>query len=189
MNDDLISMLFEYESKFKIINNIIFPDKNYDDDEDIIYDPNKTLNIDNHDALWLIYSLVSERFMTYYTLINLINYCKNEFEDLIKRDIFLFIAFLRQILNKRYELTNKIIKFYNYELFMNYLKKNLETNKSQIEKSKEYNYIRTIYDNKILKTYYKYILVITPLTCYFKIPFLKKGIYLIDKYKEIKSFP
>ena len=186
--NDLISMLFEYESKFKIVNNIIFPDKNYDDDEDIIYDPNKTLNIDNHDALWLIYSLVSERFMTYYTLINLINYCKNEFEDLIKRDIFLFIAFLRQILNKRYELTNKIIKFYNYELFMNYLKKNLETNKSQIEKSKEYNYIRTIYDNKILKTYYKYILVITPLTCYFKIPFLKKGIYLIDKYKEINSY-
>ena len=60
---------------------------------------------------------------------------------------------------------------------MNYLRKNLETNKSQIEKSKEYNYIRTIYDNKILKTYYKYILVITPLTCYFKIPLLKKGIY------------
>ena len=187
-SNDLISILFKYESKFKIVNNIKSPDEKYENDKGIIYDPNKTLNIDNHDALWLIYSLVSEKFMTYYTLINLINYYQNEFEDLAKRDIFLFIIFLRQILKTRYTLSNKKIKFYNYELFMNYLRKNLETSKSQIEKSKEYNYIRTIYDNKILNTYYKYILVITPLTCYFKIPLLKKGIYLIDKYKEINSY-
>ena len=185
--NDLISLMFKYESKFKIVNKIISPDKKYEE-EDIIYDPNKYLNIDNHDALWLIYSLVSERFMTYHTFINLINFFQKEFEELVKRDIFLFIELLRQILQTRYSLNNKKIKFYNHELFMDYIKKNLETNKSQIEKSKEYIYIRTIYDNKILKTYYKYILVITPLTCYFKIPFLKKGIYLIDKYKEINSY-
>jgi len=185
--NDLISILFKYESKFKIVNNIISPDM-VNDNENIVYDPNKALNIDNHDALWLIYSLVSERFMTYYTLINLINYCQNEFEDLVKKDIILFVVFLRKILKARYTLTNKKIKFYNYELFMNYLKKYLEADKCQIEKSKEYKYIATIYENKILKTYYKYILIITPLTCYFKIPFLKKGIYLIDKYKEINSY-
>ena len=203
-NKDLFDLIIKYENIFKIVN-VLYNKKNENEDDDKeenedeeeekeekkewdnYYETVISLESNNHDIIWLLLSLVSEKFITFYTLIKFLNIYNEEINILIKEP-FLFIIKLRSILENKYTLTNNNIKFYNDESFFEFLQQfpNVLNQKQQ----KEYNNIKIIYEqNKNFNKYYYYSLVITPLTCYFEIPFLKKGIYLIEQYKDkIKSY-
>ena len=183
---DLFDLIIKYEQKFKIVNNTVIKNVNQNHfDED--FETNFSLDTNNHDVIWLLLSLVSEKFITYYTLLHLINEYKVEIEKIINEDFFLFIISLKEILKLRFTLNNNKIKFFNHHLLFNYL--STFPKELNEEQKKDYDFIKSIYtENKIKEKYFKYKWIITPLTCYFKIPFLKTGIYLIDKYPDIKSY-
>ena len=201
---DLYDLIIKYDHKFKIVNGLNANNEDSEEEEEKEEQEKEeeekeeeeekneeefTLNTDNHDIIWLLFSLVSENFISYYTLIKLVNRKKKELENIIKNDKFLFIIILHEILKTKYALDNKRIRFYNENCFLAFIYdfQLKELNKDQ---KKDYEMIKSIYtDNNIIRgKYFYYIWEITPLTCYFKIPFLKKGIYLIDKYQDIKSY-
>ena len=198
---DLFGIMFTYEAKFKIVKNIIIRKINIDgneekynnndeeEDEEGNYDVNIPLDINNHDLIWHLLSLVSEHFITYYSLIIFLNKFSQQIKELIELDEFLFIVLLRDILKTKYTLSKTKFKFFNMDCFYNYIKNNWDKKLNDKQK-KEYDLIKNIYTNDELRSkYYKYNLIITPITCEFKIPFLKQGIFLNDKFKnEFKSY-
>ena len=117
------------------------------------------------------------------------NKYQKELNQLISKDEYSFIILLRDILRTKYTLSKNKIKFFNPKIFYDYIKENID-NKISDKSKKEYDIIKNIYTNdKIREKYFRYNFVITPITCEFKIPFLKKGIMLVDKYiTEFKSY-
>ena len=201
----LFDIMFIYEMKFKLVKNITIKKINYqdkesedeeekieeekDDDLDDFYDINISLDINNHDINWYLLCLVSEHFISYFNLIFFLNKYHKELNELITKDEYLFIILLRDILRTKYTLSKIKIKFFNPESFYEYIKTNID-NKLSDKAKKEYDIIKNIYTtDEIREKYFRYNLVITPLTCEFKIPFLKRGILLVDKYiTEFKSY-
>ena len=210
---DLFDIIFKYENKFKIVknilgiknttylyydeeieekNNIINDEENNDDDEDY-YLNFLPLNTTNQDIIWLFLVLVSEHIITYYNLILSLNKYEKELNDIIDKNKFLFIIFLRRILRSKFRLSyvNEKIYLFNPKNFYNCIILNRFKNENQLneEEKKEYYMIKNIYSISDIRNYYKYNLFITPISCEFKIPFLKTGIFLIDKFKgEFKSY-
>ena len=190
---ELLNLIFIYESKFKLVKDIIIKKIENNDDyyyeEDLDYDIYNSLDNKNHDIIWHLLCLVSEHFITYYNLILFLNKFQKELNDIIIKDEFLFIILLRDILKEKYTLSKTKIKFFNPESFYQYIKDNLNKKLNDKQK-KEYNIIKNIYTaNELRNRYFRYNLVVNPLTCEFKIPFLKTGIFLIDKFNsEIKSY-
>ena len=191
--NDLFNFLFLYENKIKIVHDIVIKnlnsESNFEDEDEDNYDLYISLETKNHDIIWHLLCLVSERFITYYNLIVFLNKYKKELNDIIKNDEYLFIILLRNLLKTKYSLSEKTIKFYNPESLYEYIKENI-TKKLAEEQLKEYNIFVNIYTtNEIRKKYFRYNLIITPLTCKFKIPFLKSGLFLIEKFEnEFKSY-
>ena len=204
---DLFDIMFIYEHKFKLIKNIIIKqlnsegeivvndeeteeEKEEDEEEDYEnYDVNVSFEILNHDIIWHLLCLVSERFISYYTLIIFLNKYNKELNGIIKKDEYLFIILLRNILRAKYNLSKIKIKFFNPESFLEYIKININ-NKLDENQQKEYDLIKNIYNtNEIRDKYFRYNLNFTPLTLEFIIPFLKMGLFLVDKFnKEFKSY-
>ena len=194
--NDLFNFLFLYENKIKnvhdiVIKNLSSEDNNEDEDEDN-YDLYISLETKNHDIIWHLLCLVSERFITYYNLIVFLNKYRKEINDIIKKDEYLFIIILRNILRTKYSLSEKTIKFYNPESLFKYINASISKKLNELndEQKKEYDIFVNIYTkNEIRKKYFRYSLIITPLTCKFKIPFLKSGVFLIEKFEnEFKSY-
>ena len=202
-NKDLLDLIIKFEYLFKTVYSLNDKKIEYDEDNqeetqeeeekeeedenNYYYETSVSLDTNNLDIIWLLLSLVSEKFITFYTLIKFINKYNEEIKELIK-DPFLFIIKLRNILETKYELTYNHIRLYNEKSLLEFLRK--FPSKLNDKQQKEYDKIKMIYaQNNIMNKYFYYTWVITPLTCYFEIPFLKKGIYLIDKYKEkIQSY-
>ena len=204
---DLFDIIFKYENKFKLVKNLIIKkinskgeieskdeeEKEGDDEEEEeysdCYDVVVSLEIQNHDINWHLLSLVSERFISYYSLIIFLNKYNKELNDIIKNDEYLFIILLRNILRTKYTLSKFKIKFFNPESLFVYVKTNIN-NKLDERQKKEYDIIKNIYTtNEIRNKYFRYNLNFNPLTLEFKIPFLKTGIFLVDKFiKEFKSY-
>ena len=191
---DFFNFMFLYENKIKIVNDIIIKntnseENNDDDDDEDNYDLNISLETKNHDIIWNLLCLVSERFISYYNLIFFLNKYKSKLNEIIKNDEYLFIILLRNLLKSSYSLSEKKIKFFNPESFYEYIEENINKKLTDV-RQKEYDLFVNIYTkNEIRKKYFRYNLIITPLTCKFKIPFLKNGIFLIDKFEnDVKSY-
>ena len=189
-NKDLFDLIIKYEAKFKIVkdinlNNNNNNERNFGEENIEDYETNIPLNTNKLDVIWLLLCLVSEKFISFYTLIRLVNKNQKKLEGLIEEDVYRFIIFLHDILESRYKLDNRNIKFYNDDSFLEcYNNFPKELNEEQKKKYKE---IQSYYeDNKIKEKYYNFEWIITPMACYFKIPFLKKGMYIIDRYIENK---
>ena len=188
---DLFNIMFisSYETKFRIVKNIIIKNLNEDDEDYEKYELNIFSDKNNQDIIWYLLSLVSEHFISYYNLIFFLNKYQKELNDIINKDEFLFIIILKGILRTKYNLSKKNLKFHNPENLYEYIKAHLNEELNDITK-KEYDLIKNIYTiDEVRKKYFIYNLIITPLTCEFKIPFLKNGIFLLDKFEnEIKSY-
>ena len=106
--NDLFNFLFLYENKIKIVHDIVIKslnsESNFDDEDEDDYDLYISLETKNHDIIWHLLCLVSERFITYYNLIVFLNKYKKEINDIIKKDEYLFIIILRNILRTKYSL-------------------------------------------------------------------------------------
>ena len=193
----LFDIILIYENKFKLIKNLSIKkinaegeiEDNNEEEEEDYYDLYINFDIKNHDIYWHLLSLVSEHFISFFNLIVFLNKYQKELIDIIKKDEFLFIILLRDILKTKYTLSKIKIKFFNPDMFYDYIKKFLN-NKLDNRQKKEYDKIKNIYTtNEIRSKYFRYNLYITPLTLEFKIPFLKTGIFFVDKFiKEFKSY-
>ena len=104
---DFFNFMFLYENKIKIVNDIIIKntnseENNDDDDDEDNYDLNISLETKNHDIIWNLLCLVSERFISYYNLIFFLNKYKSKLNEIIKNDEYLFIILLRNLLKSSY---------------------------------------------------------------------------------------
>ena len=191
---DFFNFMFLYENKIKIVNDIIIKntnseENNDDDDDEDNYDLNISLEAKNHDIIWNLLCLVSERFISYYNLIFFLNKYKSKLNEIIKNDEYLFIILLRNLLKSSYSLSEKKIKFFNPESFYEYIEENINKKVTHVQQKASDLFVNIYTKNEIRKKYFRYNLIITPLTCKFKIPFLKNGIFLIDKFEnDVKSY-
>lgn len=181
--ENLIDLLIEYNNKFIEVNKIttISEELNasYELDKD---DFNFSLETDNLDCTWCLLSLVSENFITYYTLITFLIKYEQKINEIIKKDPFIFILSIKEILKEKNTLSKKHTKFLNSDIFYKYVHDFCEITQLTKKQIIEYEKIKSIYTENInRKRYFMYEMIIDPISCYFKIPYKSNGKYIYIK--------